>query len=200
MAATRNNRMMLMWGAIAVLTLVGAIGARYAAASRSGFTPEPGWAATSTWNGAVGSIVDFGVQFETDPDEPITLQSVSFDRPLPAHVHLLHTAIMLLSEEPGRAFADDSNWPPATKGAPYKLHPIAGLLLPPHTFATLVYAVRLDAPGTYILGPITLHGVTPAIPGVRLINVPVSGTYRQYGILCYSGQSDCVRAQQSLPV
>lgn len=196
----RSHSGTLIWLFVAVLVIAGIIAARFAAANRSGFAPDIGWSATSTWNGKVGDIVDFGVQFETLPDEPITLQSVSFDRSLPPHVHLLHTAIMLLTEEPGRAFVDDSNWPPATNGAPYKLHPLAGLALPSHTFATFIYAVRLDAPGTYILGPITLHGVTPIVPGLGLVSIPVSGTYRQYGVLCYSGQSDCDLARSSLPV
>lgn len=186
--------------AAATVVVVALLNVRIAVANQAGFAVGSGWTATSTWNGKVGDVVDFGVQFETFPDEPITLESVTFDHPLPAHVHLLHTAVMLLTEEPGRSFADDSSWPPATRGAPFKLHAVAGLTLPPHTVGTLIYAVRLDAPGTYVLGPITLHGFTPLVPGVGIGSVPISGTYREYGVLCYSGQQDCDLARQLLPV
>ena len=107
---------------------------------------------------------------------------------------------MLLTKEPGRACVDDASWPPATTGPPYKLHPVAGLTLPPHTFATLICAARLDAPRTHIGGPITRHGVTALIPGIGMDGVSVSGTRRQYGALGSSGQGDCDRARQSSPV
>jgi hypothetical protein len=197
--ATDQHSARLVWLTVATLVIFTVIAARFTAANRSGFSSVPGWSATSTSNGKVGDIVDFGVQFETFPDEPITLQSASFDRPLPAHVHLLHTAIMLLSDG-CCSFVGASDWPPHAQQGAFRLHPVAGLTLAPHTFATFVYAVRLDTPGTYILGPITLHGATPTIPGLGLLSVPVSGTYRQYGVLCYSGQRDCDQALQSLPV
>lgn len=122
-----------------------------------------------------GDVISFDVTFVNESDQAITLQSISFPRGLPSHVRLVDTMVMT-AEEPSGA------------------HPIAGYRLAPHHHALIRYAVTADSFGTFPTGPLTVHALAPILFGSDFGALPVSMTYRQYGILCMQDQSACDQA------
>ena len=122
-----------------------------------------------------GDIISFDVGFANVSDQTITLQSISFPRGLPAHVHLVRAEVMT-AEEPAGA------------------HPIAGFRLAPHYHALIRYAVTADTVGTFPTGPLTVHALAPIFFSSDFGALPVSMTYRQYGILCMQDQDTCQQA------
>lgn len=191
----------LLTTGVIVLLLSAVLGARLITLSGQGdFSPplnEPVVYTVST--GSIGVIQDFFVSIRSSSDQPIILQSTTFDRGIPAHVVLLHTAILLLSDGSCCEYSFDTEWPPRIQqGNSFTLRSVQGFTLAPGASATLVYAVRVDAPGTYTLGPVTLHGMIPAFGDSWAIGLPVARTYHSYDILCFSGHADCLQAQQSI--
>lgn len=122
-----------------------------------------------------GDVVSFDVTFSNESDRTLTLQSISFPRGLPAHVRLVHTEVMT-AEEPSGA------------------HPIAGFRLAPHNHSLIKYAVTADIVNTIPIGPITVHALAPVFFGSDFGALPISKTYRQYGILCMQDQDACDQA------
>jgi hypothetical protein len=122
-----------------------------------------------------GDVISFDVGFANVSGQTITLQSISFPRELPTHVHLVRAVVAAAEELTG--------W-----------HPISGFRLAPHYHALIRYAVTSDTVGTFPTGPLTVHALAPILFGSDFGALPVSMTYHQYGILCMQDQSACDQA------
>jgi hypothetical protein len=159
-----------------------------------------GYSVTAKSKIGPGDVIYFGVQFTNESDQTITLQSISFPRGLPSHVHLVHAVVMAVADQPDnqlKSVLDGVGWPPDAEG-PAVIHPIAGYHLAPHSDATIIYAVTANVVGTFSTGPLTVHALAPVIFGSSFGALPVSMTYRQYGILCMRDQSTCAQAIHSV--
>ncbi len=143
-----------------------------------------------------GDVIYFGVQFTNMSDQTLTLQSISFPRGIPSHAHLAHAVVMAVADQPAdqlKSVLDGVGWPPDAAG-PAVIHPIGGYHLAPHADATIIYAVTADVMGTFTTGPLTVNTLAPVFFGSDFGALPVSMTYRQYGILCMQDQAACDQA------
>jgi hypothetical protein len=125
-------------------------------------------------------VIYFGAQFTNESDQTLALQTASFPRGLPAHVHLVHAVVMAVADQPDnqlKSVGGGVGWPPDAAG-PAVTHPIAGYRLAPHSDATIVYAVTADTVGTFPTGPLTVHALAPVFFGSDFGALSVSKTYR----------------------
>lgn len=159
-----------------------------------------GYSVTGKSHIGPGDVIYFGVQFANESDQTLTLQSVSFPRGLPAHVRLVHAVVMAVADQPDnqlKSVLDGVGWPPDAAG-PAVIHPIAGYRLAPHSDATIIYAVSADTVGTFATGPLMVHALAPVFFGSDFAALPVSMTYRQYGVLCLQDQATCQQVMDAV--
>lgn len=152
----------------------------------------------------VHEVFDFGIEFgNISQNQVITMHMATFSKGLPAHISLLHEAIMIPSDQPPgqtTSIIGARGWPPGSAdGQSSVIHPLDGYSLAPNTPATVILALVADAPGTYVIGPVTIHAKAPGIFGSDIGTVSTEMTYTQYAVMCPQiSRATCQKVEKSV--
>jgi len=143
----------------------------------------------------VGTTFDYGVEFvNKTSDRTLIVQLATLPRGVPPHVHLVHQMIV-----GDGGFIATLGWPP--RDGPYRRFPTRspdGYRLRPHQGAMIGLAFVADRPGTYLVGPVTIHVLVPGPFGHQF---SAEHIYDQYGLLCVQvSRRACTAADKASPV
>ncbi len=181
--------------AIIVLTLTTIVGYRLATVIYAGNVLQPmNGVSLSGGNAPMGTTFDHGVQFvSTQRGRTLIVRPATLPNGVPPHLHLVHQMIVV-----GGGFIGTTGWPPQNR--PRRYYPTRspnGYRLEPHQGATIGLAFVADRPGTYLVGPVTIH-VDVQGPFGRVF--PSEHTYDQYGLICVQvSRQTCEAARLASP-
>ena len=143
----------------------------------------------------VGTSFDYGVEFVSNTsDRTLIVQFATLPNGVPFHLRLVHQMIM-----GGGGFIATMGWPPRDGGGRhFPTRSPDGYRLRPHQGAMIGLAFVADRPGTYLVGPVTVHVLVPGPFGHQL---SAEHTYDQYGLLCVQvSRRACAAADNASPV
>ncbi len=143
----------------------------------------------------VGTIFDYGVEFvNKTSDRTLIVRLATLPHGAPPHVRLVHQMIV-----EGGGFISSRGWPPQNTPSTYfPTRSPNGFRLRPHQGAMLGLALVADRPGTYLVGPVTIHVLVPGPFGHRF---SAEHTYDQYGLLCVQVSTRvCDAAEKASPL
>ncbi len=143
----------------------------------------------------VGTTFDYGVEFVNKTwDRTLIVRPATLPRGVPLHLRLVHQ--MIMGEG---SFIVTLGWPP--RDGPRRRFPTrwpGRYRLRPRQAATIGLAFVADRPGTYLVGPVTIHVLVPGPFGHQF---SAEHTYDQYGLLCVQVSARvCKAADNASPV
>ena len=141
----------------------------------------------------VGEVFDFGVAIgNVSPDVTLVMRPATLPHGLPPHLQLLHQVLTY------QGVLGDHGWPVGSlDGRHVVTSPLDGARVAPGVKPIVVLAVVADQPGTFIVGPVTIHAEAPGPFGIGAL--AAEQTYPQYAVICIEQpQQACEAAQQQI--
>ena len=141
----------------------------------------------------VGEVFDFGVATgNVTPDVTLVMRSATLPHGLPPHLQLLHQVITY------HGVLGDHGWPVGSLDGRHVItSPLDGARVAPGAKPIVVLAVVADRPGTFIVGPVTIHAEAPGPLGIGAL--PAEQTYTQFAVICIEqSQQACDDARHQI--
>jgi hypothetical protein len=129
----------------------------------------------------VGGVLAFGIESaNVSSNATIIMRPATLPLGLPPHVHLIGQTLLF----GGLGIA--RGWPPGQGETPsdvFPHYPLDGYKVRPGVGFIVGLGFRIDAPGAFLIGPMTVHAEVPLV-GTSGPAVPIQVTYSQYAALC----------------